>query len=223
MATTGVHSDPDDDRETGDDSTSPLGTLGFKLGSPNNPSNILPGMRPPKETSGFLPGLNGGFSSYGPANDSVRHQNIFGMADSTRGVITTKSMLELLSQYVSKDEMREGIITRMNKAGGMVDSIRKADFGSLEATPLMIDKVRKIFENIMVKLPIRCAEIYQEVLVEIFDMIAPKICPHFCLGRQTAKSSQVSMATFKLHQAWKALLPLYQSLRKNKIQIETCR
>jgi hypothetical protein len=223
MATTGVHSDSDDDRETGDESTAPQGTPGYNLGSPNNPSRILPGMSPPKETSDFLHGWNGGFSPYGPANDSVRHQNIFGMTDSTRGVITTKSMLELLAQYVSKNEMREGIITRLNKPGGMVDSIRKADFGPLEATPLMTDKVRKIFENIMEKLPIKCAEIYQEVLIEIFDMIAPKICPHSSLVQQTAETSQVSPATFKLHQAWKALLPLYESLHKNKIQIETCR
>ena len=63
----------------------------------------------------------------------------------------------------------------------MVDSIRKADFASLEATAAMTDKVRKIFENIMEKLPVKCAEIFSEVFVEIFDMIVPKICGHFCL------------------------------------------
>jgi hypothetical protein len=98
-------------------------------------------------------------------------------------------MLELLAQCVTKNEMRDGIITRLNKNGGSVDSIRKADFGSLEATPPMTDKVKKIFENIMKKLPIKCAEIYQEVLVEIFDMVVPKICPHFCLVQQTVQAS----------------------------------
>jgi hypothetical protein len=67
----------------------------------------------------------------------------------------------------------------------------------LEATPAMTEKVRAIFDNIMDNLPIKCAEIYHEVLVEIFDMIAPKICPHFSLVQQTAETSQVSPATFK--------------------------
>jgi hypothetical protein len=91
---------------------------------------MLPGISPPKETSDFLPtselrlpGMNEGFSPYGPANDSVRGQNIFGMTDSTRGVITTKSLLELLAQHVSKNEMWEGIVNRLNKSGGMVDSM----------------------------------------------------------------------------------------------------
>jgi hypothetical protein len=77
--------------------------------------------------------------------------------------------------------MREGIVNRLNKSGGMVDSIRKADIGSLEASPVMTEKVRTISDNIMDKLLIKCADIYHEVLVAIFDMIAPKICTHFSL------------------------------------------
>jgi hypothetical protein len=114
---------------------------------------MIPDISPPRESSDFLPtselrlpGMNEGFSPYGPANDSVRNQNIFGMTDSTRGIITAKSLLDLLAQHVSKTEMREGIINRLNKSGGMVDSIRKAEFASLEASPVIIEKVKTIVD-----------------------------------------------------------------------------
>jgi hypothetical protein len=215
MATNGVYSDSDDDRETEGDPTSQLHTPCFTLGSPNDPSRIIPGLSPTKEASDFLHGMTEGFSPYGLAIDSVCQQNIFGMTNSTQGAITTKGMQVLIPQSVTKNEMRDAIMTHLNTPGGLVDSIRKADFASLEATPSMTDKVRKVFENIMEKFPVKCAEIYQEVFVEIFDMIVPKICPHFLLVQQTAETSQVSPATFKFHQAWKTLLSLYQSLRKN--------
>jgi hypothetical protein len=184
--------DSEDDRETRDESTAQLGTPGYSMGSPQNPSMMIPGISPQRESCNFLPtselrpGMNEGFSPYGPANDSVRNQNIFGMTDSTRGIITAKSLLDLHAQNVSKNEMWEGIINRLNKFGGMVDSIRKADFASLEASLVITEKVRTIFDNIMDNLPIKCADIYHEVLVEIFDMIAPKICTHFSLVQQTA-------------------------------------
>jgi hypothetical protein len=55
------------------------------------------------------------------------------------------------------------------------DSTRgQADLGSASAsayvTATMMEKVRKIFENIMEKLPVKCAEIFSEVFVEIFDV-----------------------------------------------------
>jgi hypothetical protein len=65
--------------------------------------------------------MDEGFSPFGPTNESVRNQNIFGLTDSTRGIITAKSLLDLLAQNVSKTEMWEGIIDRLNKSGGMVD------------------------------------------------------------------------------------------------------
>jgi hypothetical protein len=109
--------DSEDDKETGDESIAQLGTHGYNLGFPHNPTRTLPGISPAREASDFLPtselrlpGKIEGFSPYGPANDSVRNQNIFGMTNSTRGVITAKSFLDLLAQHVSKNETREGII-----------------------------------------------------------------------------------------------------------------
>jgi hypothetical protein len=120
--------DSEEKRDTGDESTAQLGTPGYGLGSPQNPSRMIPGISPPRESSDFLPtselrlpGMNEEFSPFGPANDSVRNQNMFGMTDSTRGIITAKSLLDLLAQHVSKTEMREGIINRLNKSGGIVD------------------------------------------------------------------------------------------------------
>jgi hypothetical protein len=173
---------------------------------------MIPGISPPRDSSDFLPtselihpGMDEGFSPFGPANESVRNQNIFGMTDSTRGIITAKSLLDLLAQNVSKTEIREGIINRLNKYGGMVDSIRTARFASLETSPAITEKVKTIFDNIMDNLPIKCADIFHEVLAEIFDMVAPKICPHYSLVQQTVETSQVSPADFKFLQGWRAL------------------
>ena len=100
--------DSGEERDMGDESTAQLGTPGYSMGSPQNPSMMIPGISPPRESCNFLPtselrpGMNEGFSPYGPANDSVRNQNIFGMTNSTRGVITAKSLLDLLAQHVSK-------------------------------------------------------------------------------------------------------------------------
>ena len=108
-----------DERETGDDSTAPIGTPGYNRGSPLNPSRILPSMSPPRNTSDILrasgiPGMNDtGFSPFGQDNDSIQQQNMFGMTDSTRRIITAKGLVDLLTQNISKDDMRQGIIDRL--------------------------------------------------------------------------------------------------------------
>ena len=79
----------DDERETGDDSTAPMGTPGYNRGSPLNPSMILPSMSPPRNTSALLrasgiPGMNDtGFSPFVQNNDSIQQPYIFGITDST--------------------------------------------------------------------------------------------------------------------------------------------
>jgi hypothetical protein len=110
--------DSDDERDAGDDSTAPLGTPGFNQGSPQNPSRMMPNISPQRNTSDFLgtsgiPGMGEGFSPFGPNNDSIRKQNMFGMPDSTRGIITAKGLVDLLTQNISKDDMRQGIIDRL--------------------------------------------------------------------------------------------------------------
>jgi hypothetical protein len=107
--------------------------------------------------------------------------------------------------------MWQVIIDRLNKSGGLVDAIRIAGFESLEASPAITEKAKSIFENIMVNIQVKCADTFQEVLAEIFDMMAPKICSHFSLVQQTAETSQVSPANFKFLQVWKKLRPLYES------------
>jgi hypothetical protein len=220
--------DYDDERDARDDSTAPLGTPGFNLGSPQNPSRFTHNISPQRSTSGFLrasgiPGMGEGFSPFGQDNDSIQQQNMFGLPDSTRGIVTAKGLVDLLTQDITKDDMRQGIIDRLNKSGGLVDAIRNAGFESLEASPAITEKAKTIFENIMDNIQIKCADIFHEVLAEIFDMIAPKICPHFSLVQQTAETSQISPANFKFVQVWKKLRPLYESLYENKKQIEKCR
>ena len=68
--------DSDDERDAGDDSTAPLGTPGFNLGSPQNPARIVPNISPQRSSSDFLrttgiPGMGEGFSPFGPDNDSM--------------------------------------------------------------------------------------------------------------------------------------------------------
>jgi hypothetical protein len=220
--------DSDDERDAGDDSTAPLGTPGLNRGSSHNPSRILHNMSPQRNTSdllraGEIPGMSEGFSPFGQDNDSIQQPDMFGMTDSTRRIITAKGLGDLLEQNISKDKMRQVIIDRLNKFGGLVDAIRVAGFESLEASPSITEKARSIFENIMVNLQVKCTDTFQEVLAEIFDMMAPKICPHFSLVQQTAETSQVSPANFNFLQVWKKLQPLYESLYENKKQIEKFR
>jgi hypothetical protein len=167
--------------------------------------------------------MSEGFSPFGQDNDSIQQQNMFGMPDSTRGIITANGLVDLLTQNISKDDMRQVIIDRVNKSGGLVDAIRIAGFESLEASPAITEKAKSIFENIMVNIQVKCAATFQEVLAEIFDMMAPKICSHFSLVQQTAETNQISPANFKFLQVWKKLRPLYESLYDNKKQIEKCR
>ena len=193
--------DSDDEMDAGDDSTAPLGTPGFNRGFPQNPSRILHNMSPQRNTSDLLrasgiPGMSEGFSPFGQDNDSIQQPNMFGMTDSTRRIITAKGLVDLLAQNISKYDMRQVIIDRLNKSGGLVDAIRIAGFESLEASPAITEKAKSIFENIMVNIQVKCTDTFQEVLAEIFDMMAPKICSHFSLVQQTAETSQVSPANF---------------------------
>ena len=110
--------DSDDEMDAGDDSTAPLGTPGFNRGFPQNPSRILHNMSPQRNTSDLLrasgiPGKSEGFSPFGQDNDSIQQQNMFGIPDSTRGIITAKGLVGLLTQNISKDDMRQVIIDRL--------------------------------------------------------------------------------------------------------------
>ena len=71
--------DSGDERDAWDDSTAPLGKPGFGLGSPQNPSRMMPNTSPQRNSSDFLrtveiPGMGEGFSPFGPDNDSMRNQ-----------------------------------------------------------------------------------------------------------------------------------------------------
>jgi hypothetical protein len=149
-----------------------------------------------------------GFSPFGQDKDSIQQPDMFGITDSTRRILTAKGLVDLLAENISKDDMRQVIIDRLNKSGGLADAIRIAGFESLEASPTITEKAKTIFENIMTNIQVKCADTFQEVLAEIFDTMAPKICPHFSLVQQTAETSQVSLANFKLTQVWKKLRPL---------------
>jgi hypothetical protein len=94
MAKTGSQSDFDD-RETEEEPSSPKQTQGFTHGGVMNPSRVMHGVSPTRRAADFLLGMTDGFGPYGPELDSgwVRHQNIFGAVDSTRGVITSKGLV----------------------------------------------------------------------------------------------------------------------------------
>jgi hypothetical protein len=71
-----------------------------------NPSRIMHGASPTRVDADFLHGMTEGLGPYGPEFDSgwMRQQNILGLIDSTRGVITSKGMQDLLAQSVTKNE-----------------------------------------------------------------------------------------------------------------------
>ncbi len=172
----------DGEVDAGNDTTASLrGTPGYDIGSPLNPTRIIHSMSPSRSTSDLLrpsgiPGMNDtGFSPFAQSNDSVRPPDIFGITDSPRRILTAKGLVDLLAESISKDDMRQVVIDRLNKSGGLVDAIRTAGFESLEASPAITDRAKTIFENIMSNIQVKCADTFQEVLAEIFDMIVPKI------------------------------------------------
>jgi hypothetical protein len=72
-----------DERETEDGS-------GFTPGGVTLPSKIIQGASPTRGAADFLPRMTEGFGPIGPDLDSeMRQQNIFGVVDSIRGVITS--------------------------------------------------------------------------------------------------------------------------------------
>jgi hypothetical protein len=79
-----------DERETEDGSSSPVRTPGFTPGGVTLPSKIIQGASPTRGAADFLPRMTEGFGPIGPDLDSeMRQQNIFGVVDSIRGVITS--------------------------------------------------------------------------------------------------------------------------------------
>ena len=95
-------------------------------------------MSPPRNTSDILrasgnPGMNDtGFSPFGQDNDPIQQPDMFGITDSTRRILTAKGLGDLLAENISKDDMRQVVIDRLNKSGGLVDAIRTAGFESLD-------------------------------------------------------------------------------------------
>ena len=168
----------DGEVDAGNDTTASLrGTPGYDIGSPLNPTRIIHSMSPSRNASDLLrasgiPGMNDtGFSPFGQDNDPIQQPDMFGITDSTRRILTAKGLVDLLAENISKDDMRQVIIDRLNKSGGLVDAIRIAGFESLEASPAITEKAKSIFENIMVNIQVKCTDTFQEVLAEIFDMI----------------------------------------------------
>jgi hypothetical protein len=62
----------------------------------------------------------------------------------------------------------------------------------------MNQAVRAITENITSRLPQECAVLLERVLLEVYDIQAPRICLHFNLNTKLDGTTKMSLAYAKL-------------------------
>ena len=86
---------------------------------------------------------------------------------------------------MAKKDLIAVVQNRLNEQEGMVAEIRHVNFDSLGASKEMIAKIRVVFENIIRNLATLCASPFGEIYIEVFESLAPKICPHFNLAHHT--------------------------------------
>jgi hypothetical protein len=83
----------------------------------------------------------------------------------------------------------------------------------------MNQAVRDITANIASRLPQECAALLEKALLEVYDILAPRICTYFNLAVKSDDTSQLSVAFGKLRKKWAGLTPLYENLDRVKQEI----
>jgi hypothetical protein len=79
--------------------------------------------------------------------------------------------------------------------------------------------VRVITENITSWLSQACAGLLERALLEVYDILAPRLCSLFDLVPRIADTSITSPAFMKLMKQCKPLAPLYVDLNNVKLEI----
>ena len=79
--------------------------------------------------------------------------------------------------------------------------------------------VRVITENITSWLSQACAGLLERALLEVYDILAPRLCSLFDLVPRIADTSITSPAFMKLMKQWALLTPLDEDLNMVKLEI----
>ena len=97
------------------------------------------------------------------------------------------------------DEIKQVFIHQL-EVEGVIDVIR-SDHKEIFAEPVVMNQAaRAITENITSRLPHECAELLERALLEVYKILAPRLCPHFDLFSRVADTSERSLAFYETHE-----------------------
>jgi hypothetical protein len=122
----------------------------------------------------------------------------------------------------SIDEMKSVFIHQLTAEGGVIGRIRvdHEDTSIVNRETIVMNQaVRDITANIAARLPQECAALLEKALLEVYDILAPRICTYFNLAVKSDTTIQVTVAFSKLRKKWAALTPLYEDLDRVKHEI----
>ena len=123
----------------------------------------------------------------------------FGEAATNRSLISPRGLQQIVESVQSFDEMKSVFIHQLTTEGGVIDRLRvEHEDTSIvnRETIVMNQAVRDITANIAARLPQECAALLEKALLEVYDILAPRICTYFNL---TVKSDVVTFfAKFQL-------------------------
>jgi hypothetical protein len=174
------------------------------VGSPAGPPQV---MSPPISRFSFL-GSGGRRAGTQPLFE-------FGEAATNRSLISPRGLQKIVESFQTIDEMKSVFIHQLTAEGGVIDLIR-ADHEETSIvnrdTIVMNQAVREITANITSRLPQECATLLEKALLEVYDILAPRICTCFNLAVKSDDTRQMSMAFAKLRKKWAVLTPLYEDL-----------
>jgi hypothetical protein len=125
----------------------------------------------------------------------------FGEAATNRSLISPRGLQQIVESVQSFDEMKSVFIHQLTTEGGVIDQLRvEHEDTSIvnRETIVMNQAVRDITANIAARLPQECAALLEKASLEVYDILAPRICTYFNLTVNSDVAIQVSVAFAKL-------------------------
>jgi hypothetical protein len=146
----------------------------------------------------------------------------FGETSTNRSLISPRGLQRIVESVQSIDEMKSVFIHQLTTEGGIIDRLRldHEDTSIVNRETIVMNQaVRDITANIAARLPQECAALLEKALLEVYDILAPRICTYFNLTAKSDVDIQVSVAFAKLRKKWATLNPLYEDLDRVKHEI----
>jgi hypothetical protein len=144
---------------------------GHTVGSPAGPSQV---MSPPISRFSFL----------GSGGRRAGTQSLFefGETATNRSLISPRGLQHIVESVQSIDEMKSVFIHQLTAEGGVIDRVRvdHEDTSIVNRETIVMNQaVRDITANIASRLPQECAALLEKALLEVYDILAPRICTYF--------------------------------------------